>query len=438
MSPQPRSTARIRPVQNSLAPVYTPPPLTECKDGYWIISSRPTKCPPSDPDSSRELGYIYRTPRGMVPYSRDDFLGSLRPDRPVCFVIHGSYNYWPDVLSESAKSFRWVMQAAHGRPVQFVYFSWPSDGYAHVVFPVELAVMGRRSAVHGVFLANLITKFPREQPVTIMGHSHGARCAVAALHALGGGAVDDGSRLPAESPVPARIRSVLLAAAVDHDWLNPGECYGQALQPVERMLVVHNPRDGWLGVYPLKNLMGNDAALGYRGLQFEDQMKLSELGQKITLLDASHLAGRSHDFGAFHSRPEFASAIAPFVTFEDEAGPPTEGDPYRPSDGSERFAPPIQSGRPPESTANFRKGGPANRQRSQPVSNPRGNPAPVTRAGGGIRGPQPVEPARTPAKIPIEEQRLTAPQPRPRLSVPTDRHPRAEMWVEPVEEGEES
>jgi hypothetical protein len=293
--------------------------FSEVPGGYWIVSSRQARLPPGDIDSSRDLTYLYRTPQSMRAFPREVFLSTLRANRPTCITIHGSYNYWTDVLSESVHSLRWINQASQGREIQFVYFSWPADGYAHLVFPLELVAMGRRASRHSLYLANLLGQFPEEQPVCLVGHSHGARCSVATLHALGGGALEDGSRLVPGSGVPRRMNAVLLAAAVDHDWLNPGEKYGAALPVTERMLVMQNERDSWLNAYPLKDLMGNRQALGRGGFQEADTIRMSDQIGKISVLDASPFAGRSHDFRAFHSSMELAAAIAPFVLFDPEA-----------------------------------------------------------------------------------------------------------------------
>ena len=297
------------------------PVFTEVPGGYWIVSSRQARVPPGDIDSSRGLIYLYRTPQSMRAFPREVFLRTLRADRPTCITIHGSYNYWPDVLSESVHALRWIEQAAQGQSVQFVYFNWPADGYAHLVFPLELVAMGRRASRHSLYLANLISQFPADQPVCLVGHSHGARCSVAALHALGGGALEDGSRLVPGFVVPARMNAVLLAAAVDHDWLNPGERYGAALSVTERLLVMQNERDGWLNAYSLKDLLGNREALGRSGFQEADTIRMSDQIGKISVLDASPFAGRSHDFRAFHSRVELADAISPFVLFGPEVEP---------------------------------------------------------------------------------------------------------------------
>jgi hypothetical protein len=261
------------------------------------------------------MEYLYRGPEGLVEFSAEEFLSTLRADRPVCVVIHGSYNYWKDVLAESARNRVWIQQAAGGAEVQIVHFSWPSDGVAHVLFPVELRVMGRRAAVHGGYLAQLISLFPADQPVTLVGHSHGARCVVAALHALGGGVLDDGSHLGRDLRSPRRVRGVLLAAAIDHDWLNPGERYDRAVTAVEGILVLTNPRDGWLQVYPLHTPMKGTQALGLEGLTRRDLRSLGGWGDRVQAFDCSEWVGRSHDFATFNSQPGLAGVLQPYVLY---------------------------------------------------------------------------------------------------------------------------
>ena len=195
---------------------------------FWIVSSRNCNGKIAPRDAGCCLSFYHRTSdQCLVPRGREAFMASLRPDWPICFVIHGSYNYWHDVVSESQLINRWVHAAAPNQPVQFVYFTWPSNGYMPFILPVDLAVLGRRSSAHGAYLANLITQLPPEQPVSIVGHSHGARTAAAALHVLGGGTLENGQALPCGFSVPQHLRAVLIAAAIDHNWLNPCQRYGQ-------------------------------------------------------------------------------------------------------------------------------------------------------------------------------------------------------------------
>ncbi|MFN8856364.1 MAG: hypothetical protein ACK50P_12415 [Planctomycetaceae bacterium] len=287
--------------------------MREVSGGDWIISSREVKGSPATHDCAGQMQYLYRSAEGMIEVSAEEFLSTLRPDRPVCVVIHGSYNYWKDVLAESTRNHRWIQQAAGGAEVQVVHFSWPSDGVAHVLFPVELRVLGRRAAVHGGYLAQLIAMFPTDQPVTLVGHSHGARCVVAALHALGGGILDDGSHLGGEARPPQRVRGVLIAAAIDHDWLNPGERYDRALSPVEGILVLTNPRDGWLQVYPLHTPMKGTQALGLEGLTRRDRRSLGGWADRVQSYDCSEWVGRSHDFATFNGSPGLAEVLRQYV-----------------------------------------------------------------------------------------------------------------------------
>jgi hypothetical protein len=313
---------------------------------YWIVSSRSCNAKNAPCDTACCLAYFHRTSEQcLANEGRDSFLASIRPDRPVCFVVHGSYNWWRDVLSESLKINRWIHSGAPGAPVQVVFFTWPSDGNMPFIFPVDIAILGRRSAAHAMYLANLITQLPPEQPVSVLGHSHGARASVAALHLLGGGALEKGQSLPPGFATPRHLRAVLIAAAIDHHWLNPGERYGQALFVPERVLLMRNSRDATLGIYPLRKGVG-PRALGQNGLGQDDRFVLGSLGSKVVELDAAEFAAWHHRFAAYHEHPELATAIVPYVYFQDDAPPaagPVIGLPQSPP-ASSMAKPPTMTG----------------------------------------------------------------------------------------------
>jgi esterase/lipase superfamily enzyme len=293
---------------------------------------------------------LHRTSeQSLIREQRETFLASVRPDRPVCFVMHGSYNRWRDVMLESRKIHSWLRNAAPESPLQVVFFTWPSDGNMPFIFPVDIAILGRRSAAHGAYLASLISQLPANQQVAIMGHSHGARTAAAALHLLGGGALEEGAGLPPGYAYPRQIRAVMIAAALDHNWLNPGQRYGQALLIPERVLLLRNSRDSTLAVYPMRKFMG-ERALGKDGLGQDDRFALGSLGQKVAELNAAEFADWHHSFADFHQRPELANALLPYVYFQDDAASPTVmpaatptgsaiGTPQRTSNGSQNAAP---------------------------------------------------------------------------------------------------
>jgi esterase/lipase superfamily enzyme len=274
-------------------------------------------------------------------------MASLRPDLPVCFVVHGSYNWWRDVVKESRSIQKWIRSAAPDMPVQIVFFTWPSDGNMPFLFPVDIAVLGRKASRHSLYLAHLIGSLPPEQPVCILGHSHGARAATAALHVLGGGAIEDGQKLPPGYSTPQHLRAVLVAAAIDQSWLNPGNRYGQALWPPERILLMRNSRDTTLAVYPYRKF-GGEKALGKDGLTLQDRFQMDQLGRKIVELDAAQFAQSNHSFADYHQHPELAAAIVPYVYFRDDAMPvtPSTSDPSV----SQRTQSPTKNGPVPTSS----------------------------------------------------------------------------------------
>jgi hypothetical protein len=313
------------PLESSPAqPLPLPSNTPQTSDGdcdYWIVSSRNCDGSRAPCDADCCISYFHCPgDRSFCPQTREAFLGSVRPDRPVCFVVHGSYNWWSDVMTESRRIHRWIRSAAPQSPVQVVIFTWPSDGNMPFIFPVDIAILGRKSAAHGAYLANVITQFPASQPVSIVGHSHGARTTVAAMHVLGGGRLEQGQALPPGHPVPSHLRAVLLAAAIDHDWLNPGDRYGQALLVPEKVLLMRNSRDATLGIYPLRTGVG-ERALGRGGLGVDDRFALGPLGGRVVEMDVARFADWHHGFANYHERPELAAAMRPFVYFQD---PPAE------------------------------------------------------------------------------------------------------------------
>jgi esterase/lipase superfamily enzyme len=323
-------------------------PVAEAAD-YWIVSSRQCKGRASGHNGC--LQFLHRTPdRKLTDRGRDAFLSSIRADQPVCFVVHGSYNWWHDVVNESQRINRWIRSASPASPVQVVFFTWPSDGNMPYLFPVDIAVLGRKASQHSIYLANLIGKLPPEQPVCLLGHSHGARASVAALHLLGGGAIEDGEVLAPGYSTPRHLRAVLVAAAIDRNWLNPGQRYGQALQVPEQILLMRNSRDATLAIYPLRKA-GSGRALGRDGLALEDRFALDRMGKKVVELDAAQFAGPNHSFADYHEHPELASAITPYVYFQEgtpsaastEPVPTTTARPDSELGNPEKIKPPEQS-----------------------------------------------------------------------------------------------
>lgn len=297
--------------------VLTGAPLA-IDDGYWIVSTR--NCPDGGTAeiASGCVRVLHYDATGCVRNAElPQFHGAVDPTRPIVFVIHGSYNYWRDVLNESRAMYRWLSRSGTSRPVQMVFFTWPSDGYAPFALPLEVAVLGRRSAAHSVFLAGLIRDLPPGAGLCMIGHSHGARASLAAAHLLGGGRLENGQRLGAGPASPRALRAVLLAAAVDHQWLNPGERYSEALKTLDRVLLMRNSRDFWLSVYPLRKPFG-EPSLSSTGLSPWDRAALGPLAEKVIEYDVSRQLGAGHNLATYYSRSSLAQVAGRFAAFEED------------------------------------------------------------------------------------------------------------------------
>ena len=132
---------------------------------------------------------------------------------------------------------------------------------------------------------------------------------------MAGGAVE--GRVLIHGPQPARrIRVVLAAAAIDHDWLNPDRRYGLALCQAEAVINLRNHTDLPLLLYPLRRPISGKA-LAISGLTRRDRAKLGDGNQKIIDYDVSDLVGFRHIWENYYNQPQIADAIRHYVYFDE-------------------------------------------------------------------------------------------------------------------------
>ena len=91
------------------------------------------------------------------------------------------------------------------------------------------------------------------------------------------------------------INAVFVAAAMDDDWLCPGERYGAATHVAHEILVLTNSKDSSLRWYPFLKA-GRGGALGRRGLSPEDMRRLSAVGERIRVVSVEDEVGSNHNF----------------------------------------------------------------------------------------------------------------------------------------------
>lgn len=298
-------------------PVIAEPALPSPDDHYWIVSS--WKSPQQfggKPQQFRPEVTCYKTGVGYHSSTMKDLNDSLIPGVPICIVVHGSFMNHPSVRPESLATWKWLKSA--GRPVQFIYFSWPSDRPITLA-QIDIAILGNRASYNGFYLASLIKQLPADCPLSLVGHSHGTRLISSALHLMSGGDVE-GISHPSARCSGRRIRTVFVASAIDHDWLNPGEHFGRALMCTESLINLRNHKDPALFIYPFRRL-GSARALGCTGFTKSDRSDLRGWSGRVRDLDVSEWIGAKHMWPSYINKPGLARQLQNYLYFADQPAP---------------------------------------------------------------------------------------------------------------------
>lgn len=237
----------------------------------------------------------------------------------MCVMVHGSLMRWEQMLREGQETFIWLKKNSPQTPFQFVLFTWPSERPLAIVAPIDFSILGKQSGYNGFYLGRMLSRLPADMPVSLIGHSHGARVVVSALHLTGGGDMY-GYRLATQTTGWPRMRGVLAAAALDHHWLDPGQRYGQALVNSESIVNLRNGQDYALILYPLRLPLGRQP-LGLVGFNWYDRRLLGTQYGKIRDVDVTSLIHLGHIWPRFYEHPEIAQTLAPYIFYQDDLPP---------------------------------------------------------------------------------------------------------------------
>lgn len=295
----------------------TDPLIDAIHDQYWIVSS--WKSPQQFDNSPRQFRpevTCYRDGVGYHHKTMKDLQNSLIPGVPICIVVHGSFMDHPSVRPESLSTWKWLKSA--GKPVQFIYFSWPSDRPLTLA-QIDIAILGNRASYNGFYLASLIKELPGDCPLSLIGHSHGTRVISSALHLMSGGDVE-GITHPCARCSGRRIRTVFVASAIDHDWLNPQEHFGRALMCTECLINLTNHKDPALFIYPFRRI-GSSRALGCTGFTKSDRRDLNGWNTKVRDLDVSGMIGAKHMWPSYLEQKGLARHLQNYLFFADVPAP---------------------------------------------------------------------------------------------------------------------
>ena len=290
-----------------------------CSDGFWFLTTHHSPqsfdrtCPQFRPNVSR-----YEECSSFRPSSLSELTTQLTPGVPVCIVVHGSFVDLPNASHESVCTWRWLKNAGMGQPLQVIYFYWPSFKKISLTVQCDVNQLGRQAARNGYYLAELIQHIPRECPTCLIGHSHGTRLIASGMHLMAGGSIQGIGHRFAQTD-GRRIRSVFLASAIDHDWLNPGQKYDRALCSIECLLNLTNERDGALRIYPLRLPLIAKRALGLRGLTSSDRYQLGPISHKVLDYSIANVIGREHLWPFYFRQPQLAVTMRNYVYFADQA-----------------------------------------------------------------------------------------------------------------------
>ena len=276
----------------------------------WLISTRSAPRSGNVDEGTAKIHYwLLDDNNEWVLADADSFTKTASADVPVTLFIHGNRTGRNGAIRAGWSLYRRLMRDAQGRPFRFVIWSWPSDQVGQSNRD-DVRVKACRSDVQGYYLANQLQQFDGNVPVNLVGYSFGARVITGALHMLGGGRVA-GRGL--DNPVPRQrpFRAVLVAAAVDSDWLLPGRRNGLALLQVDRMLVTRNQADPVLRWYPLMYHIGGPRAMGYIGPSVC-------CGGEVEVLDVTRAVGRNHEWACYAAVSQLLDEAASVDTPADE------------------------------------------------------------------------------------------------------------------------
>ncbi len=288
------------------APCDKPPPvcLPRTQDEIWCVSTRGLGCP--DCKSAPQLG-VWRHDCDACRWNSStlaEFLASSDPAIPTVFWIHGNRLDAGYVRSQGLSIYHQLTRGVSGEfPIRFVIFSWPADPTKGLL--EDARRKAARTNTDGYYLAWLVNQIDPKVPVSFIGHSFGARIATGALHLLGDGVLT-GRSLPEPAKERDSLQAVLLAAAVDNDWLAMGRPHGEALDAADEMLAFNNHCDMALKRYPKINCT---QALGYTGAYGP----LGDNGSKLRQLDVCCTIGKSHGWESYFFTPSLVWQMRPYA-----------------------------------------------------------------------------------------------------------------------------
>jgi hypothetical protein len=253
--------------------------------------------------------------RQWQPYDLQSLLGA-DPSMPTVIFVHGNQIASGQDKQEGLSVYRRLVNCGgNDGPIRYVIFSWPSTKIHGPLKDVRVKAARTRPAA--CELAWLLNQMPAETPITLIGYSYGARIITGGLHVLAGGTLGG---LGLDQPLqPGRrpVNAVLVAAALNAEWLGPGRYNGLAMSQMGHLLLLNNCQDLAMRYYHFSTTCGRPQALGLRG----PTCIAPEDAAKITKRDLSRYDGPRHDLFRYLAAPGVICQIWQLVAETETVSP---------------------------------------------------------------------------------------------------------------------
>ncbi len=277
----------------------------------WLVSTREApQCGGLEQAAADIHCWQWKTDGGWIPREAKAVSAAAGPSVPVVVFVHGSWNSADEAVEYGWGVYQMLRPDAGDRPFRCVIWSWPSDRQSRRIRP-DMQRQQADTDAESYYLAKWLAALPAKTPVCLIGHSFGARIVTGSLQLLAGGQVAGRSlaagRSPANPPTPRPLRAMLLAAAIDSNWLLLGHRNGLALTAAQRVFITRNPCDRVLRWYPRLYGRGGPEAIGLVG------PLLSERAKSVEVVDVSGSMGSMHDVHGYLASAEFRSRLAHYA-----------------------------------------------------------------------------------------------------------------------------
>lgn len=277
-------------------------PTCRAHDQIWLVNTRSLDdCPCAG--AAPKLDYCRFDHGKWIPGDAATFHATARPTTRVW--VHGNRIDAATATDAGWDAYR-VLATADAAPLRFVIWSWPSDKVRGQLRDVRTKAC--RTEGESYYLARWLQELAaqpsaaeriadRRANLDLVGYSYGARVITGALHLFGGGESQGRRAVPDAGAATPNIRSVLLASAIEDDWLLPGGRHDRAVPVSSGVLSLHNTSDPVLRWFRIAARDRSAQALGQIGLACP--ARLGEHAPKFTQANVAAAIGRVHDWQAY-------------------------------------------------------------------------------------------------------------------------------------------